>query len=131
MLTAAAQRGRPELRSARPGLATIRGVDATENRHRQHQLLLATTVLLVLGAAAVVLDLAVFAAALLLVAIVVAVIWFRTPEVEYPDPVLSAAFVAELRRRRDGGGEVGAVRALREQFPALGLAQAVRIVRAL
>lgn len=112
-------------------MATIPGVDATESRHRQHQLLLATTVLLGLGAAAVILQLAVFATALIALAVVTTIAWFRTPEVEDPDPVLPAELVTDLQQRRHGGGEVAAVRSLRQLYPNLRLAQAVRIVRAL
>jgi hypothetical protein len=106
-------------------------VNATESRHQHLQLLLATTVLILLGAAAAILQLFVFAAALLALAVLTAIVWFRKPDVEDPDPVLPAGLVADLRRRRYDGGEVAAVRSLREQYPNLGLAQAVRIVRGL
>lgn len=106
-------------------------MDATQSRHQQHQLVLATTILLLLGAAAAVLQLFVFAAALIAVAVVPAIAWFRTRDVEHPDPVLPAWLVADLRRHRYYGGEVAAVRSLCERYPNLGSAQAERIVRTL
>ncbi len=106
-------------------------MDATQSRHQHHQLVLATTILLLLGAAAATLQLFVFAAALVALAVVPAIAWFRAPEGEDPDPVLPAWLVIDLRQRRYSGGEVAAVRSLRERYPGLGLAQAVRIVRGL
>ena len=106
-------------------------MDATQSRHQHHQLVLATTILLLLGAAAAVLQLFVFAAALIALAVVPAIAWFRTPEAADPDPVLPAWLVADLRQHRYHGGEVAAVRSLRERYPNLDLAQAVRIVRRL
>lgn len=106
-------------------------MDATQSRHQHHQLVLATTILLLLGAAAAILQLFVFAAALIALAVVTATAWLRAPEVEDSDPVLPARLVADLRQRRYGSGEVAAVRSLRELYPHLGLAQAVRIVRTL
>jgi hypothetical protein len=106
-------------------------MDATQSRHQQHQLVLATTILLLLGAAAATLQLFVFAAALGALAVVPAIAWFRAPKAEDPDPVLSAWLVSDLRRHRYYGGEPAAVRSLRERYPNLGLAQAVRIVRSI
>jgi|SRR4051812_10453997 hypothetical protein len=106
-------------------------MDATQSRHQQHQLLLATTILLLLGAAAAVLQLFVFAAALIALAVVPAIVWFRTREVEHPDPVLPAWLVSDLRRHRYYGGEGAAVRSLCARYPGMGLDQAARIVRSL
>ena len=106
-------------------------MNATESRHQHQQLLLAATILLLLGAATAVLQLLVFATALVVLAVVTTIAWYRTPEGEGPDPVLPAGLVTHLRQRRYGGGEVAAVRSLRDVYPNLGLEQAVRIVRAL
>jgi hypothetical protein len=108
-------------------------MDATQSRHQHHQLVLATTILLLLGAAAAVLQLFVFAAALIALAVVPAIAWFRTPEAADPDTVLvlPAWLVADLRQHRYHGGEVAAVRSLRERYPNLDPAQAARMVRML
>jgi hypothetical protein len=106
-------------------------MDATQSRHQQQQLVLATTILLILGAAAATLQLFVFATALVALAVVPAIAWFRTREVEDPDPVLPAWLVNDLRQHRYHGGEGAAVRSLRERYPNLDVAQAVRIVRTL
>jgi hypothetical protein len=109
----------------------VKPVGALASRRRRQLLATTQITLMILSAVAVILGWSVAALAVLFLGIVAALGYFRVPDVEDPDPELSFDLVSELQRHRDSGNEVRAVHELRTQHPNLGLAQAVRIVRAL